>query len=379
MLLTEMPDGANARNDPWPDDLLPLAVPDGLLQGRTVRRCERLNSERCVQVARLLLGGGEVPWSTLIGKSYDAAQASPALARIERHLFETELANYRFLDARRDRFARLPRLLVEGDDAFFLEDLGPFRALPTDAEMMEAIASTFLLLHGSTEEDEAGYAASHGAAAADRRRALADACLLAPSETLFEHGAAAFLRWCAILLPAALRLFEPMLARARGTVEQDFSYRAFIHNDLSSRRQSVLVRGEFFLLDFEHGQYGHRLLDLAMVMIGKLELAGKTIPLHIHPSLPARLATVYRRQWEARRGAVLPNADWNRHLLDAMLYHVMTVVSHILLRAKNFPLGSLVTTLHSLLGRFATQIEVVDDTAAMRDAIDALIARLAIV
>ena len=95
----------------------------------------------------------------------------------------------------------------------------------------------------------------------------------------------------------------------------------FLHDDLISARQVMLVNGECMLLDFEMAKFGHPLLDISRSLAGKFDRkAGTSTYVLKHLDAPASLAETYRRQLAALGGPVFTDSDWDQAIGAAIVF-----------------------------------------------------------
>ena len=349
--------------------------PPEITRGNTVVGMERLNPGRGVGVVRLALDGPAGP-ASLIAKYLEAG--STGICPRERLYFGEEALNYRFLEGLRDRFCHAPKLLGEAQDCFYLEDLGRGEPRQPDGAVLEQLAAALVWLHAATRGELHTYVRLREELGYPPREA--DLRVLHPGsdESSFRVGAKLLVDWSSVLLPAPSHaLLASMVGGAKGRMDEEQHEHAFIHSDLVSARQCVLRGGALFLVDFEHGRYGHRLLDLAKVMMGKLEITPEGRLLHVHPSVPAGIGNVYRTQWQRLCGGRVSDATWRAQLSAALWFQAVAEIGQCTLRASSdFVLG-LRPTIRSFLQRLHQHLTVIDSGGSCHPVLEQLLLRMA--
>jgi hypothetical protein len=353
--------------------------PPAVTGGRKAAGIQHLNAGRLVRVARLFLSGedGSAAPRSLIAKYLDEADSPGRDCLRERIYFQEELLNYHFLEGVRDRFQHAPRLLGEGVACFYLEDLGQSKQrLPTAEAIMEVLSEALVSLHAATQGEQDSYttlraALGHPPTAADLRS-------LHPGsdESSFRTGSRVLLDWSSVLLPGGADTIGEMLEHSLLLLQEEQDEHAFVHNDLVSARQCVLRQGRLFLVDFEHARYAHRALDLAKVMMGKLEITPSGKLVHVHPSLPTAIADVYRARWEARQSRKAGGAAWRAQIAAALCLQAVAEIGQCVSRSDASFLLGLAPTIASFLHRLDFHLKAIDGESPFRTALAQLLLRM---
>lgn len=302
----------------------------------------------------------------------------PAILDGDARNFDEETFAYRFLMTFREEFPFFPRLLGLGDGLILLEDLGPDTyVFPSEEAVNTALARLFSRLHRVTADREAAYDdARHrwGYPPADEDRRP-----FGPRGSVgaFTVGCRELLRWSGILQPASTATLVEMVREAERTIRDPGPFRAFVHDDLSNRRQSVVRDGEFHLLDFEYSKYFHALTDLAKLMIGKIErrIVGRQY-VHMHPSVSHGMAAAYRQAWRDAGGPTVADAVWERHLAAALTFQAMVAIAQIHGVINQGFAATVPATIRSVLQRLILQLRPITAGRPLADVLEPLQARI---
>lgn len=330
-----------------------------------------------VQVARVELHGADDEEAVSVIAKYRIPDRGPPPAEVGEG-FAAERFAYRFLMRGRDAFPWFPRLLRWDGDLFLLEDLGADEyAFPSILATERALARVLAALHVSTAD----------------RRAEHDACRAAwgyPAEdqdtrphgvvwsfAAFGFGRREVLRHAAILLPDQAPRLQALLAEVEAVAREPGPFLAFVHDDMATRRQSVVREGRFFLLDWEYARYFHCLTDLAMVLVGKIERrTADRAYLHVHPNVTDAMVGHYREAWAEAGGPALAEEVWDRHLVAMLAFQAMVALAlvHGLTDFRFAP--SVPSTIRSVLCRLVHHLRRRPAGAALADVFDALQGRM---
>lgn len=330
-----------------------------------------------VQVARVeLRGPGDDDAVSVIAK-YLIPGRGPPPADV-RESFAAERFAYRFLMRGRDAFRWFPRLLAWDMDVFLLEDLGEDEyAFPSVLAAERALARVLAALHVATAD----------------RRAEHDACRAAwgyPVEDqdtrshgtvwsfgAFDLGRREVLRHGAILLPDQAQRLQALLGEVEAVAREPGPFLAFVHDDMASRRQSVVRDGRFFLLDWEYARYFHCLADLAMVLVGKIERrTTDKAYLHVHPNVTDAMVGLYREAWAEAGGPALAEEVWDRHLVAMLTFQAMVALALVHGLTDFRFAASVPSTIRSVLRRLVHHLRQRPAGAALADGFDALQGRM---
>ncbi len=316
----------------------------------------KLNHKLETQVARLTLEDGNGNRKTAILKYIDSRfYADPATWKYLPEFFEEKI-NYRYLNIIRERFSRFPEYYAELPGMFLIEDLGPdvfvFNGVDT---IITALAETFVMLHESARGTEQLYlqAREMSDAGKDIRKYSAQGC-----GEVFDQGCKDITDFFSILnIPKRERL-EYFLQQARSLVMTESIFWSFVHDDLADRRQSVVLEGKVILLDFEHGKFFHRLIDLSKLLMGKVERDyEKKAMIYHHPHIPTSLGDKYLSIWQ-QYSPDAPSRDvWEMHFAAANIFQTMMIIGRMNEFHGTEVLYSLAGNLRMILPRLAHHLE----------------------
>lgn len=222
--------------------------------------------------------------------------------------FREEWVNYLFLETLRDRFSSFPRLYRGDRTAMLLEDLGPDDyAYETMEECGDRLARTMARLHETTAGKEAELRTlreRHGLPEEDLR-----VWSTREQNLFFRIGLER------ILADRTVRSLEPLFLQAQQTVNDPGIFKAFIHDDIAARRQTVSTGDDLYFIDFETGKFGHRFLDLLKPILGKVERRRDPARYFLNnPAFSWSLVQSYREYATSLRNGEVPPEAWNRHL-----------------------------------------------------------------
>lgn len=103
-------------------------------------------------------------------------------------------------------------------------------------------------------------------------------------------------------------------------LEHPGDYLSFLHNDFASRRHSLFVNNNFYLIDFEHSRFGHAFLDFWRIYLGKIEFNHKTGYYFLKRiEYLDGMKEWYQREFTRLHSGSLKNWDYN---MDAMLLSI---------------------------------------------------------
>lgn len=279
----------------------------------------RLNSREKVHVCRVWFNDLEGNELTYIAKFLNEEIIDPERDRFELANFAEEIRNYKFLMTLRDKYDRFPLLCAHNTKIFILEDLGPRDYhFDNNDELFDAIAECFVQLHTTTKGKKQFYEdfIPSTQAVEDKRVFSGDMQL-----KIFQMGRDIVADYLGILTPHDTQAFVHETEQVVQHIFNPGVFEAFIHDDLADGRQSVVLDGVIHLLDFEHGKFGHSLMDLATIMIGKMERDLDIDKLtYYNILLPAKLTKIYRDKLERITKQGIDDDRWNEHLASCMIF-----------------------------------------------------------
>lgn len=329
-----------------------LLIAEAFGEGWWVEEQQTLNSRDDVRVLRLQL-------------RKDTAQRGVILkhrlcAPGEDYHFIVECANYVFLDALGDAFPLRPKFLGLENNLLLIEDLGVDKYnFQNDTEIVVALAEIFAQLHAATAGKEKAYDAVRARfglpdGPADRRRYGETG-----SRQEAERGAGFFIDRISFLglgFEAALR--EQLQRAIEIVCDPQSIFRTFVHDDLADRRQSITIDGRIHLIDFELSKYFHGLMDLAKLLIGKIEMDHTQGGMrHNHPGLPTHLPQVYRTRRATIDHTTWSDEEWNENIGAAMIMQALIAIERMRAEGGLAMLHTMTATLKSILQRLRLVLE----------------------
>lgn len=285
----------------------------------------RLNSREKIHVCRVWFNDLEGNEITFIAKFLNEEIIDPERDRFELANFAEEIRNYEFLMTLRDKYPYFPMLCSQNSRIFILEDLGPRTYHFDDNEsLFDAITECFVQLHSTTKGKRKFYEEFMPSTQAveDKRVFSGDMQL-----KIFQMGRDIVADYLSILTPHSS---QALISDTESVIEHIYNpdiFEAFIHDDLADGRQSVILDGVIHLLDFEHGKFGHSLMDLATILIGKMERDLDIDKLtYYNILLPTRLSNIYRSKLERLTNTRIDDDLWNKHLASCMIFQAFIVI-----------------------------------------------------
>lgn len=326
-------------------------------------------------VVRVGLSGPQGTPKSVIIKRARPARAAPvsgASAPIGPE-FAEEAVNYRFLETLRPAFSRFPRLLARDDGLIVLEDLGERGHMPDPpGGLADLVVETLARLHAATSDLRDRHA--------DMRRdaGLAGDLRMYSFEQyrrLFEIGSDVFIG----LVGAAGVDAAPcrsLLIEAERLMTDRSGPQVFLHDDVISARQLILMNGECRILDFEMGKFGHPLLDISRCLAGKFDRKAGTSSYFLkHLDASASLAERYRGRLATLGGPVFDDGQWDQAYGAAMIFtsvinlgaQLCTPPMVTAMDGNERTRSRLLTRLHDLVGHNRTFSPITDALAALAD------------
>ncbi|PST83931.1 hypothetical protein C7T94_04090 [Pedobacter yulinensis] len=284
----------------------------------------KLNHKTEVRVLRLGLAGP--PGAETKSVILKCAARYPVSGRYPSDFLEEQL-NYQYLSRLRPGFERFPASLAQHQGLLLMEDLGPdtygFNSLE---EIVDALVGTLHNLHDSSYGTEQLYLELRAAAGLgdDERRYSAMGCA-----RMFQKGCDQLSEFFTLLGLRQEQLLNRSLAEAGRLILSPGPFWSFVHDDLADRRQSVVLNGTIKLLDFEHGKFFHRLIDLAKLLMGKIERDNdKKAMIYHHPNVPTGIGEVYYTRW-AQSAAAPGRSEFTHHFAAANIFQTMLIIGRL--------------------------------------------------
>ncbi|MEP1577704.1 MAG: hypothetical protein ABJJ87_01815, partial [Lentilitoribacter sp.] len=283
-------------------------------------RSEKINFKSSVDVSRAWLVDHDRKGITVIAKHHNNNIPKYILP-----YFNEETLNYNFLMSIRDEFDKFPKLYGNNQCLFVLEDLGKTsQNFKNEMEIMESIARTFSDLHKSTFDKKNLYEISR--TYHEIKDDLRDFSNNGQHDQ-FIQGANILANYVEITTKHSMSRFIKFAMPILEDIRFPGHFESFIHGDMICARQSVYVDGVVKLLDFEHGRFAHSLIDLAVFLIGKIEINTNIDKLHYsHINLSAQLAAIYRKMIQEKSGRVISDTIWNRNLASCFFFQAIILI-----------------------------------------------------
>lgn len=320
-------------------------------------------SRRLSPVCRLELKGGDAPASVILKQMWPEQIAAGAPVATNPFFVAECIANQFLSEIGAEPGLKPMIYAADTRGIMLMEDLGRenYATMPTYASLCDPLARSLARLHARAQRH------------LDRYRALVDRSgLSAPGMDrrdciqAVQHAEAAravdYLTRSAAqdgIDPDPLRA---ELAEAIALIAAPGPFETLIHDDLAHGRQTFLRDGTLLLIDFEHAQIGHALIDLARVVLGKMEaemVSSERRQIWISANFPLILADRYRailaREFDLR----FDDEVWRSHLAAALVFGTLQVIGYAESRVarQRHMVGSLRQNINGLLYRLATLLD----------------------
>ena len=338
-------------------------LPPSVFPGARVVEVQLLNKAfRALLVKRLTLEMPDGEARSVIVKQIHALPGDDQRNERDSVFFREERVNYVFLESLDTRFPFAPRLLDDSPEQIVLEDLGDSEPLLSMQAMVGIVAQSLAALHNCTAEAESHYRAVRQSLGCEFQPEAA--WLSITLSDAFRMGRKTVTDWLSALSPRDVAVWQHSAADAeRRIAGLEGRTRAFVHHDLVSSRQCVFRGRSIYLIDYEHSRFAHRLLDVATLLIGKLEVASDDTLVHIHASLPPAFAAAYRRKWDLMLASPTTDVEWRTELVAVLLWQTVVEIGRcVSMPHRRFLLG-LLGSVRSILQRFLGQLILFDDVS----------------
>ena len=254
---------------------------------------------------------------------------------------QNELIAYEFLMHIREKFSLFPKLLGFSNGIMLLEDLGEDNFnFEDETSAQEACISTFANLHACTSGKQSVYVDIENKLKFSERgyRVL-------PFNDSGRHFELGWQYICSLAGPPGVKInIGKETNNIQRMVQKPGVFYSFLHNDFLSRRQSIVKKGKFFLIDFEHSKFSHALLDFWQIYVGKIEYnIKKGIYFRKRFNYIHGMDSFYRKQFEDSAGRQIDEKEWQTHLYGILIYLSVCMIGNLLympyyLKACNGPL-----------------------------------------
>lgn len=287
---------------------------------RLLRR-ERINTNKRIHASRATFSTNRGDTVSFIVKHYGEEYFFDEEKQKNQITFSNELSSYRFLMQQRNIFSRFPVLQEASPRIMVLQDLGG-----GDRHIYKTIwrelAEVFLSLHSATYQNELCYNTSVSSLGE-----CANKVICSGFRNAALQGGELIADYIQVLDKPSLESFLRLSEEAAAVVDNPGCFHSFIHGDLVDGRQTVVLEGKIFLIDFEHSRYSHALLDLATVLLGKMErdVASDTM-IYNYMKAPPLLFAYYREKLERQRGITFDESFWEKHVSSCLLFHAFAVI-----------------------------------------------------
>lgn len=290
--------------------------------------------------------------------------------------FLEEHLNYKFLTEIRDLFPLYPQLIGSSEGLLVLEDLGEdIYEYPSQKMEWESVATTLAMLHGAT--------ANHSLLYYNLRKSfqLEDVHHVQENQNqLFDLAIKNLKEYCEIF-NIKINNYDVRLNEIKFQINNPGEFLAFIHNDLAALRQTVSKEGNCYLLDYEWATYSHALLDISILMIGKIEknIDSKAYSLSFLNYLPNFIDT-YRTKLEKIRQMRFDDQIWQISVSSALIYNTFLVIGQLLIDLKSPSQKKLTysytSCLNAVLSRLLSLLEDNDSHSELKEIFRQLIAKI---
>lgn len=244
-------------------------------------------------------------------------------------LFKNEMMNYQFLTSLKG-FSWYPIVNKNDGNLLILEDLGEsaIDEFVDEKEAQESLMETFVTMHIAAWGKEKQYANF----LSDRKtnNIFFNVNLI---KYQFYEGVQWYLRQIHFSGQNALQA-KKEIATIEATIYNNETFNTFIHADYLSDRQSVVKNKRFYLLDFEWSYYGHALLDVTKLFVGKFELIKDTIfRNYFEPEKD--IINYYKKRWETLSGHSITAQKWNHNLDSTIIFNFLILIGQYKIMSEN--------------------------------------------
>ncbi|SBS33274.1 hypothetical protein MSP8886_02700 [Marinomonas spartinae] len=307
---------------------------------------QKLNSNARIHAARVWLQTPQGKELRCIAKYlsedyfFDPQQQTKAIT------FANEILSYRFLMNIRNRFAAWPLLYHYNQRILLIEDLGANDPQIPD-NLWQEVADVFVNLHTATHQQHAQYQAL--LSTNDQHNCQH---LKTVQQHAFTQARDLLSEYIEVLDHQNYHTFIQLTQQVLHDLNQPGHFHAFIHDDLVDGRQSILRDGKIYLLDFEHGKFGHALMDIATLLIGKMERhLDSNVMIYNHLQAPLTLPEQYRQRWQHNMQLAIDDQHWDQHLASCLIFQAFTTLYSRKMQAEKIFTHSLAQMLGQVLTR----------------------------
>lgn len=289
-------------------------------------------SNRLSAVMRFRLEGVADGPETLIIKQAKAEHMGPGGTAVSNQFFAAECVALQFLSQCGLEEGMKPMLYAADiRGTLIMEDLGRrnYDSLPRYDELIDLLMRALVRLHARAGRHLSRYEelwgqAGFGPHVKDRR----DCCM--PRQISEARNAMGrFLKDCP--KHATTEQVEAELRDVIDMVSKPGIFLTLIHDDICHGRQTFRRGNEILLLDFEHSHPGHALMDLARLLLGKMELRTAAIPIQqiwVQAEFPLAAVDAYRRLMAEEEGQTFRDEDWRRHLAACLVFGAFQILGY---------------------------------------------------
>jgi len=347
-----------------------------LEQNIQVISCEPLNSGDNIWVDRIVVTDSRENFTSLIVK-YINPNLNIKNEKIEiKAEYIEEQFNYIFLSKIRDSFPFFPELIGYKENLMILEDLGKSEySEPPDLYSLKNIATVLAKLHSATANQYSLFKKTREEVNLDdidRRLYCKDYY-----NFLFARGARQ-INWYCDLLNIKRQNYEKLINEIQDNINNPEVFHAFIHHDLVSKRQFIYVKNKVYLIDFEHGEYSHALLDIAKILVGSIEWKRKEqVYIINHPNVTKEIIDMYRIEYSKYRQIEFDDTVWKMNLSSALIHSTLSVLGELFELPSNFkPETSIEANIKLLINRLMYLLEGNDYHQDLKETIKNLDSRI---
>lgn len=238
---------------------------------------------------------------------------------------------YQFLMQQRNDFSLFPELLAFFPGTLIIEDLGiDDFSFPDEVSAQSSVLNTLAKLHAVSSGKEGIFSELE-----EQNPISLKGYRILPYQP-YKHT---FLNFREGLDYCKKQCSDSKLGNDRCKKEQEeifdkiknpAIFHCLIHNDFISRRQSIVKEGQFFLLDFEHAEFSHALLDVFRLYIGKYEFNLKDACFFRKRSpYTLGIEEVYKKQFETSLKYRVEEEVWGRHISATVLFLALGIIGQL--------------------------------------------------
>lgn len=282
-----------------------------------------------------------------------------------RYKLRTEMLNYSFLMGIREQFSRFPKLYDYdlNSNAFLLEDLGsePFYF---NGEYLKELLDTMALMQVSSKYKKDEYLnlntsnkfIEENLVYQEQNQIVA---------TLAQDIIADYLKTMFNIDPTS---FTNLTKKVIQDVHHSGDYESFIHYDFVDGRQSAMKDGKVMLLDFEMGRFSHSLLEIAVLLMGKIEVNVDINKRHYtHKNISNEIIEAYRLKTEKLSKRPIVKDEWNHEMGNCLIYHTLSLIKQREIGLQKVQMFSFLSDLKIIINRLLYCLEPINSHNELKE------------